>query len=104
MPIRVNVQRYESVIYPGQPFRLAPGFHDVAVDKAQKYIIGVMMLELLCPFMARRADLHYHFGRVKILINGNYANVTMPILKKDPLNSLFGRKFRTGYLRLAEIH
>lgn len=55
------------------------------------------------PLTARRVDLNNNYGRVKIRIDGNDADVTAPISSDDPLNRLLFEKFKSKNIRMAEI-
>lgn len=67
-------------------------------------MIGIILGGYLRAFLGRRTDPETDFGRVKLRIDGNNANETIPILKKDSVNNLFGKtKFATEYIRSAKI-
>lgn len=106
LPLKLQVDSYESFSNRGLSImqELSPGFHEVETDENHKYVIGLLLYGKLYPLVASRADLNNNYGRVKLLINGNNANVIVPILKEDHLNSRFYKK--TGpnkYIRAAEI-
>lgn len=54
--------------------------------------------------MIRRENLTNAYERVKVRIDGNIANVTLPILPQDPINSLFFELFGTHDIRFAKVH
>lgn len=73
----------------------------------REYVIGFIESgphgDILCPFMAARRDLNYEYGKIKIHIDGKYANVFEPIFKTDPLNDLFYKKFPAERIRQVQI-
>lgn len=89
------MQKYQNTFWP-----LMQRFYDVGV--LNDCIMGKIVSGFLSPFVAPRADLDYKLGRVKIEIHGEDANVTLPILKEDPINQLFFRKIWRHQVRLAE--
>ncbi|XP_033231921.1 uncharacterized protein LOC117182918 [Belonocnema kinseyi] len=96
-PLTLNVHYYEkrdyrlsgSLIPLSITDRILPlrdGFYKVATDDNHKWVIGVYMLETLCPLMAPRKDLRYEMGRVKVRIIGNTASETAPLLNEYHVN------------------
>ncbi|XP_033231417.1 uncharacterized protein LOC117182352 [Belonocnema kinseyi] len=104
LPLQLsNVLCCESLNHPSLSSRLRAGFHDVGIENG--FIIGVIMYDKqLLPLVAHTADLDNDYGRVKVRIDGNNANFTVPILENDPLNDLFRKKFGRKNVRTAVIH
>lgn len=101
-PIRLNVNYIESMNL-GVTYRLRAGFHTVGTDDKYEYIIGVILHGDLYPILARRADQRNTFNRVKVRIDGDIANVTVPILSQDPLSIRFFKPFGSQNIASAEI-
>lgn len=94
------------MLYPGGTgpiYHLPADFYHVGTDANGEYIIGVIFNGRLYPLIALIGNLGNTFGRVKVFINGNNANVIVPILENDPLNSLFRMRFGPRNIRSAQI-
>lgn len=103
-PIQLhNIHHYENLFHPGRPYALEVGHWKVGVDDAHEYIIGLVALGILCPFLAPRADLHHTYERVKIRINGDNATEIVPISNEDSLNLRFFQEYETDNIRFADI-
>lgn len=98
--IRFYVDHYETDLF--KPYYLQSGPHKVGV--LDNFLIGIVKFGRLIPLMDRRPDQNYNYGRVKIYIDGNIANLTVPIYKDDALivNDMFHKPFGPANIRLAE--
>lgn len=96
--IRFNVHHYESLPSIITHRYLPSGFYLAGANK--DYIIGVILYGHLWPLTARTADYSNKYERVKVRINDNQI---VPILKTDPLNDLFFKKFGPKNIRFVEI-
>lgn len=106
-PIELDVSYYENLFHPNMISHVPSGFCEVGTDESYQYIIGLIMSDRLCPFVDivdPIADPNNGAGRVKIRIDGDYANVTVPIRNNDPLNNLFRKRFGPKYVQIAHIH
>ncbi|XP_033217728.1 uncharacterized protein LOC117173342 [Belonocnema kinseyi] len=92
IPIQVPVLTYESAIFEGRVNFLEPGKYDVAVDETNQFIVGLMVLGLMCPFVERKKEHRYAYVRVKMLIEGNKVVKTETILQSESVNKLYYRK------------
>lgn len=72
----------------------------MGTDENQEFIIGIVRLGYLRPFMALRAEFQNSYVKVKIRIN---SNEIVPILPGDPANNLFFKVFGRKNIRIAEI-
>lgn len=97
-----NVHHFSENLDQDLPVNIPAGFYKVGAENY--YVIGVILLDRLYPFMAPRTDLNNHYGRVKIRINNDTANETVPISNQDSLNRRFFNEFERKNIRFAEIH
>lgn len=97
-PILFYIDHFENDLH--KPEFLPSGIYELAV--LDNFIIGKMKFVRLFPFMARRTDMNYNYGRVKVRINGKIANVTEEIPRNDLMNNLFHKKCGPENIHQAE--
>lgn len=103
------VEKYECYTYRGKIDQLLPGKCKVAVDVSQNHVIGYGYLDqhkkyILCPFIEPRPHLGENkVERVKFLITGNSAMVSVPIEERDALNDLFFKPIGSRHLRTVKV-
>lgn len=71
---------------------MKPDLYDVIVDESNQYVIGLMVMGLLCPFVDHKKEYKNNYVRVKILIEGYNATKTETIFKSNSVNDLYYRK------------
>lgn len=103
LPLQLDVNHYESLLYPGVSYHLPEGLYKVAIDMDREYVIGIIVSGRLCPLTVPMEDMNNNYVRVKLHINGNNANKIVPISKKDHLNSLFRELFGPENVRTAAV-
>ncbi|XP_033207953.1 uncharacterized protein LOC117167256 [Belonocnema kinseyi] len=105
LPLQVHVHFCERFEPPGAVDRLPPRlyFVEISNEMGQRYVTGVEIEYKLHPFLAPRADHPNIYERVKIRVDGNTANVTVPILRNDPLNNRFNKLIGGSEYMLADI-
>lgn len=62
-----------------------------------------MILGRLCPLMNPVPNLDNVYERVKVRIDGDIANVTVPITPQDPINRRFFVFLGEHRIRFAEV-
>ncbi|XP_033231006.1 uncharacterized protein LOC117182089 [Belonocnema kinseyi] len=113
-----GVTHFESSYNRGSIFRIPPGtvradLQQVVTDKNHEYIIGIIPYHDFCPLMVHKKN-HYipqseihnpvHYEKVKVLINGLIANVTVPIPQNDNLNKKFFKPVKPTRIIPALLH
>ncbi|XP_033220760.1 uncharacterized protein LOC117175216 [Belonocnema kinseyi] len=110
-PIRLYIFNFGSIHNPDRAFHLRRGFHSVVIDEDYQFIIGIIIYGDFCPLLIPKLDRPPDYNqmdvrnylKVKVRVNGNIANVTVPISDEDPLNERFGKPVRSKYIIRAEI-
>lgn len=93
-----GVDRYEAS--PNQFEELFNRFHEVGI--VDNCVVGKIITGKLFPLIDFRADLDFKLGRVKLQLNDNIANETVPILRDDPINNQFFVSVWRGNIRHAQ--
>lgn len=108
-PPELAARHYESFEFKNHNIQILSGFWRVGieVEMDHEYVIGFIESgrhgQILCPFVAPTPNHNNTNGRIKIRLDGDHANVFVPILENDPVNDLFFKERNTGRISVVQV-